>query len=76
MLRTLQTQALSQKIATLFDTLGLATNMRAQPIPLEASPSYSRSANFAYLCEQPPRRRRTRRHRIVSAAGAMRTTWY
>ena len=76
MLRTLQTKALSKKIATLFDTLVPALNMSAQPIPIEAYQPYDSRSQFTKLCSKPPRRRRTRSHRLVSAPGALKTSWF
>ena len=76
MLRTLQTKALSNKIATLFDKLVPATNMSAQPISIAASQPYDSRSQFTKLCNKPPRRRRSRSHRLVSAPGALKTSWF
>lgn len=76
MLRTLQTKASSKKIAALFDTLVPAMNMSPQPILVEATQPGDRTSQFTKLCNKPPRRRRTRSHRLVSAPGTLKTSWF
>ena len=76
MLRTLQTQTLSNKVVKLFDTLALKANLQARPALIEVrNASNNRDFSGSAPLTQA-RRRRQRRSRVASSAGHVRSSWF
>ena len=71
MLRTLQTQSLSNKIATLFDTLVSKTEVASQP-----AQGTQPQLCFSGPSELMQRRRRLRRNRMETAGPAIKSAWF
>jgi hypothetical protein len=76
MLRVLQTNAVSNKVAKLFETLTTTPDFQAQPLFVEVKrPSNDWPAsNTAPL--SAARRRRIRRRSLATSSGSIRTSWF
>ena len=76
MLRALQTKALYEKISKMFDTLAAQASPPAQPVLAGVHNAYSDRPQSKGAYYISPRRRRSRRSRLVSASGSFRTSWF
>lgn len=76
MLRVLQTQTLSNKVAKMFETLALKANLQARPALIEVKSASNDSALSGPAPLAHARRRRLRRARLASSAGNIRSSWF
>lgn len=76
MLRVLQTQTLSNKVAKMFETLAPKANLQARPALIEGKDAYNDRALLGPAPLTYARRRRLRRARLASSAGNIRSSWF
>lgn len=76
MLRTLQTQTLSNKVSKLFDTLAPKANLQARPALIEVKDASNDRALLGSAPLTYARRRRLRRSRLASSSGNIRSSWF
>ena len=77
MLRALQTNALSDKVAKVFEVLTPKINSQSQPALIEVKrPSNDRPEISASSVPAARRVRRSRRKSFATTSGSIRTSWF
>lgn len=76
MLRAIQTSAISNKVAEMFETLTASFKFEAEPSLADGpKPSYNWSSSSAPRASAV-RRRRIRRRRLASPTASIRSAWF
>ena len=75
MLRAIQTSALSNTIANLFDKSASETKHRTQPVLIEVKTPCNDQSTIDGVETLLVRRRRARRNRVMASANASRAAW-